>query len=155
MVLTTNRSFEQWAQIFAADAMIAGAVLGRLLHHRHLPAINGPSCRTPDADLDRFWKAVHTNLQAGKVRLVVVADVIPIELRTVVEFLNTQMDPAEVLAIELRTHVSEGLTTVVPTVMGQTAGAQHRKASTGTGASSEHVARGGIALSERHEASRA
>jgi DNA replication protein DnaC len=48
IALTTNRRFEDWAQIFAGDATIAGAILDRLLHHRHLIAINGPSYRTPD-----------------------------------------------------------------------------------------------------------
>jgi DNA replication protein DnaC len=48
VVLTTNRRFETWAEIFAGDGVIAGAVLDRLLHHRHLLAINGPSYRTAD-----------------------------------------------------------------------------------------------------------
>jgi DNA replication protein DnaC len=48
IVLTTNRRFEDWAKIFAGDPTIAGAILDRLLHHRHLIAINGPSYRTPD-----------------------------------------------------------------------------------------------------------
>ena len=43
-----------------------------------------------------------TNLQAGKIRLIFVADVIPSELRRIVEFLNQQMDPGEVLAVEIR-----------------------------------------------------
>jgi len=48
VILTTNRRFESWAEVFAGDAVIAGAILDRLLHHRHLIAINGPSYRTPD-----------------------------------------------------------------------------------------------------------
>jgi DNA replication protein DnaC len=48
VILTTNRRFESWAELFAGDRVIAGAVLDRLLHHRHLVAINGPSYRTPD-----------------------------------------------------------------------------------------------------------
>lgn len=48
IVLTTNRRFETWAEIFAGDAVIASAILDRLLHHRHLLAINGPSYRTAD-----------------------------------------------------------------------------------------------------------
>jgi DNA replication protein DnaC len=48
IVLTTNRRFETWAEIFAGDGVIAGAILDRLLHHRHLLAINGPSYRTAD-----------------------------------------------------------------------------------------------------------
>ena len=48
LILTTNRRFESWAEVFAGDAVIASAILDRLLHHRHLIAINGPSYRTPD-----------------------------------------------------------------------------------------------------------
>lgn len=46
--------------------------------------------------LEAFWGGVKTNLQAGRVRLVFVADEIPAELRRIVEFLNEQMDPAQV-----------------------------------------------------------
>ena len=46
--MTTNRRFESWAEIFAGDAVIAGAILDRLLHHRHILAINGPSYRNPE-----------------------------------------------------------------------------------------------------------
>ena len=43
-----DRRFETWGEIFAGDAVIAAAILDRLLHHRHLVAINGPSYRTMD-----------------------------------------------------------------------------------------------------------
>ena len=55
----------------------------------------------PDLDPDAFWLAAKTNLQAGRIRLVFVADEIPPELQRIVEFLNGQMDPAEVLAIAI------------------------------------------------------
>jgi hypothetical protein len=45
----------------------------------------------------------------------------------VVEFLNTQMSPAEVLAVEIRQFVGEGLKTLVPRVLGQTQEAQQKK----------------------------
>jgi DNA replication protein DnaC len=48
LIVTTNRRFEHWAALFGGDGVIAGAILDRLLHHRHLLAINGPSYRTPD-----------------------------------------------------------------------------------------------------------
>ncbi len=48
IIVTTNRRFESWAEIFAGDAVIAGAILDRLLHHRQLVVINGPSYRTPE-----------------------------------------------------------------------------------------------------------
>jgi len=80
-----------------------------------------------DGDADAFWQAVKTNLQAGRVRLVFVADQIPPELRRVVEFLNNQMDPAEVLAVEIKQYVGEGVKTLIPRVYGLTAEAQQRK----------------------------
>lgn len=80
-----------------------------------------------DVDSDTYWELVRTNLQAQKVRMVFVADVIPAELRRIVEFLNGQMDPAEVLAVEVRQYVGEGLRTLVPRVIGVTAEAEQQK----------------------------
>jgi len=80
-----------------------------------------------DVDQESFWQQVKTNLQAGKVRLVFVADEIPAELRRIIEFLNGQMDPAEVLGVEIRQYVGEGLQTLVPKVIGQTAEATAKK----------------------------
>lgn len=80
-----------------------------------------------DTDAEAFWQDVTTNLQAGRIRMVFVADVIPPELRRIVEFLNGQMNPAEVLAVEVRQFVGEGLTALVPRVVGQTATAQMAK----------------------------
>jgi hypothetical protein len=56
-----------------------------------------------------------------------VADQMPAELRRIVEFLNEQMDPAEILALELRQFTGEGLKTIVPTVYGQTEEARKKK----------------------------
>ncbi|MBN1679157.1 MAG: hypothetical protein JW966_02620 [Anaerolineae bacterium] len=74
-----------------------------------------------------FWQMVETNLRAGKIRLVFVADEIPKELRRIVEFLNEQMNPTEVLAIAIRQYVGQGLQTLVPTLYGHTAKAQGAK----------------------------
>lgn len=83
----------------------------------------------PEANAGVFWQQVKTNLQAGRVRLLFVADEIPAELRRIVEFLNEQMDPAEVLAIEIRHFASGGMKTLVPRVIGQTAEAERKKPS--------------------------
>ena len=81
----------------------------------------------PEQDPMLFWQQAKTNLQAGKIRLLFVADEIPAELRRIVEFLNQQMDPAEVLAIEIKRYTGSGVNTLVPTVVGQTAKAEQRK----------------------------
>ena len=82
-----------------------------------------------DGDQEEFWQKVKTNLRAGKVRLVFVADEVPSELKRIVEFLNDQMDPAEVLAVEIRQYLGEGLKTLVPRVIGLTEEAQRKKSS--------------------------
>ena len=51
-IITTNMSFEKWADIFG-DAVLANAILDRLLHHSHIFVINGKSYRTKNIlDLD-------------------------------------------------------------------------------------------------------
>jgi hypothetical protein len=80
----------------------------------------------PDCDAETLWQRVKTNLLAGRIRMLFVADRIPAELRRIVEFLNEQMDPAEVLALELRQFQGEGLRTIVPMLYGQTEKAQQK-----------------------------
>ena len=81
-----------------------------------------------DADVEEFWQRAGDNLRAGKVRMVFVSDEIPRELRRVVEFLNGQMNPAEVIAIEVKQYLSsDGTRTLVPRVIGQTAEVEARK----------------------------
>ncbi len=78
-----------------------------------------------------FWQQVETNLRAGKIRMIFVADEIPQELRRIVEFLNEQMSPAEVLAIAIRQYAGEDSQMLVPTLYGQTAKAQGVKSNQG------------------------
>jgi len=70
-----------------------------------------------ESSIARFWETVETNLRAGKIRLIFAADEIPPELKRVVEFLDEQMNPAEVLAIEIRQYVGTGVRTLVPSVI--------------------------------------
>lgn len=88
----------------------------------------------PEADPRAFWAQVDVNLRAGRIRMVFVADVIHPELKRMVEFLNAQMSPAEVIALELRHYAGQGLRTLVPRVIGRTAEAERRK---GNGGASE------------------
>jgi hypothetical protein len=61
--------------------------------------------------------------------LIFVADVIPAELRRVVEFLNEQMERTEVLALEVRQYVEEegDRVTLVPRLIGLTEAARQTK----------------------------
>jgi DNA replication protein DnaC len=48
IVLTTNRPFKKWAQIFNNDSTLTSALLDRLLHHAEVIVIEGPSFRGKD-----------------------------------------------------------------------------------------------------------
>lgn len=134
------------------DTRIRREVVGQLLEYaanarRHWPADrlrneflgSAPeAARTleaflgPDGDSERFWRDVQTNLDAGRIRLIFVADEIPDELRTIVEFLNEQMTQTEVLAIEVRRYAGDGLTTLVTSIIGDTSKAKETKAAGGS-----------------------
>ena len=44
-IITTNKPFEQWGQVFGGDQVLAAAILDRLLHHCHIIVTHGPSYR--------------------------------------------------------------------------------------------------------------
>jgi hypothetical protein len=83
-----------------------------------------------DDRIESFWNAVEQNMRSGKIRLLFVADRLPEELRRVIEFLNNQMSPAEVLGVEIRQYLSPEMTTFVPRVFPQTFAAQDKKQKT-------------------------
>jgi len=55
-VLTSNKGFEDWGEIFG-DNVMAAALIERLVHHCHLVTIRGNSYRLrQDSEL---WQALH------------------------------------------------------------------------------------------------
>jgi hypothetical protein len=82
-------------------------------------------------DPEAFWQQVEANLQAGRVRMLFVADKIGRELRRIVEFLNRQMRPAEVLAVEISQFKNaNGVRSLVPRLFGATEQAASAKSAT-------------------------
>ncbi|MDI9550010.1 MAG: hypothetical protein QM346_20645 [Chloroflexota bacterium] len=79
-------------------------------------------------DPEEYWQQVKTNLQAGRIRMLFVADEIPFQLHRIAEFLNKQMSETEVLAVEVKQYIGESLQTLVPRVIGQTTQTQQHKA---------------------------
>ena len=73
-------------------------------------------------DENKFWQNVKNNLEEGKIRMLFVADEIPMELKTIIEFLNIHLKKPEVLGIEIKQYVAkEGkVRTLVSRVIGQT-----------------------------------
>lgn len=46
-ILTTNRNFHEWDEIFY-DTVITNAIMDRILHHAHVISISGNSYRLKD-----------------------------------------------------------------------------------------------------------
>lgn len=93
----------------------------------------------PSDTVEQFFVRVGDNLRAGRIRMVFVADVIPDELMRITEFLNEQMNPAEVFAVEVKQFKAVGHpgSVFVPTVFGRTATASAK--SSGRGAPDRSV----------------
>jgi DNA replication protein DnaC len=49
LIISTNRAFKNWPEIFNNDATLTSAILDRLLHHAETVVIEGPSFRMKDA----------------------------------------------------------------------------------------------------------
>lgn len=97
--------------------------------HNHAPVeeLNTKLGIVPGEE-DAFWSKVDANLRLGKLRLLFVADEIPISLQRIVEFLNGQMIDTEVLGLEIKQYVSvNGQRTLVPKLIGKTASAVQAK----------------------------
>ena len=101
-----RRTFEEHARAQGRDP---GEILGHLLQTDEKP------------DADSFWRTVHTNLAAERLRLLFVADEIPDPLQRVVEFLNRHMSDIDVLAVEIKQFRGQSVQTLVPRVLGRTA----------------------------------
>ncbi|MEU7256755.1 hypothetical protein AB0B21_13225 [Streptomyces rimosus] len=61
-----------------------------------------------DRSPEEFWMTVEERLAAGQMRLLFVADRIPLELRAIVEFLNRQLRQTDVYAVELTQYRGDG-----------------------------------------------
>ncbi|ABS05868.1 hypothetical protein Krad_4409 [Kineococcus radiotolerans SRS30216 = ATCC BAA-149] len=82
---------------------------------------------SPEQSAEELWRDVEANLRAGRIRMLIVADRLPDSLVRIIEFLNEQMNPAEVLGVELRRYAGGEHTVYVPRVLGRTAAAESAK----------------------------
>ena len=73
-----------------------------------------------EGDISAFWQSVKDNISKGRIRLIFVADRIPRELQRIIEFLNRQMNPAEVYGVEMKQYVGMNVRSLVPRAIGLT-----------------------------------
>lgn len=102
-------------------------------------------------DPEVYWRQVEANLRSGRIRMVFVADQIQKELRRIIEFLNEQMRPAEVLAVEVEHFMTPGgLRLLTPRVIGQTERASTTKTISASQAPALNLADWLETLRDRH-----
>jgi hypothetical protein len=76
---------------------------------------------------DLFFQKMEENLKEGRLRIVFFMEEAPVELKSIVEFLNNQMDRTEVLIIEARQYIKDSLRLIVPSLFGYTEQARQIK----------------------------
>lgn len=84
---------------------------------------------------DLFFQRVEENLKNGTVRIVFFMEEAPFELKSIVEFLNNQLDRTEILIVEARQFKKDGLRVVTPSLFGYTEQARQAKKGSAIGAS--------------------
>jgi len=82
-----------------------------------------------DLSLEEFFDQAEVNLREGQVRLVFFLEEAPWELKSIVDFLNKQMERSEVLLVEARQFRTVDSAFVVPTLFGYTEEARLAKSS--------------------------
>lgn len=116
----------RWTAAYLGDAFAATCLATGVEPDESLAEFLGDPERAP-----AFWEMVESNLRAGRMRLLFVADEVPAELLRIVEFLNEHMSPTEVLALELRHFSGGGFSTHVPRILGRTLAAVSNKEASG------------------------
>ena len=71
-------------------------------------------------DVDSYFELMQENLREGQLRMVFFLEDSPYELRSIVDFLNKQMERTEVLLVEARQYEFNGNRIVVPRLFGYT-----------------------------------
>ena len=79
--------------------------------------------------IDDFLETVENNLREGQIRLIFFLEQAPNELKSIVEFLNSQMERSEVLIVEAKQYHKDGLKVIVPRLFGYTEEARRIKKS--------------------------
>ena len=52
MIITSNKPFKNWTEIFHNDAAVTSAILDRLLHHSEVVIIEGKSYRMKNRTIE-------------------------------------------------------------------------------------------------------
>lgn len=79
-------------------------------------------------EAEKLWGLVDRNLRDGWIRLIIAADELTPEVRRVIEYLNEEMETAEIFGLEIKCYgKDEESLVLVPRLLGQTQAALDRK----------------------------
>src|SRR5688572_8577388 len=70
----------------------------------------------PEGGSSDFFERVENNLREGQIRMVFFLEEAPPELKSIVEFLNRQMERAEVMIVEAHLFETDGKRVIVPSL---------------------------------------
>jgi hypothetical protein len=79
--------------------------------------------------VDDFLELIENNLREGQLRLIFFMEEAPDELKSIVDFLNSQMERTEVLVVEAKQYQKDGTKVIVPRLFGYTEEARRIKKS--------------------------
>jgi len=79
---------------------------------------------------DVFFEQIENNLREGQICLIFFLEEAPYELKSIVDFLNKQMERTEVLIVEAKQYEKNGLRIIVPRLFGYTEQARRIKKKT-------------------------
>ena len=79
--------------------------------------------------VDEFLDLIENNLREGQIRLIFFLEKAPYELKSIVDFLNKQMERTEVLIVEAKQYEKDGMRVLVPSLFGYTEQARRVKKS--------------------------
>jgi hypothetical protein len=114
-----------WTKDMLQDYALQTATKRGQVFEEVICALQPTSCDS----VSLFFEKVQENLREGQVRIVFFMEESPMELRSVVDFLNKQMERSEILLVEARQYQLNGSRVVVPTLFGYTEEARQVKRS--------------------------
>lgn len=84
--------------------------------------------QSEDCEVEGFFEQIVENLREGQLRIVFYLEKSPLELKSMVDFLNRQMERTEVLLVEAQTfEINDKMRIVVPRLFGYTEEAKRAK----------------------------
>lgn len=77
--------------------------------------------------VDAYFERLQDNLREGQIRIIFFLEKAPMELRSLVDFLNKQMERSEILLVEAKQYTDGANTIIIPTLFGYTEEARQVK----------------------------